>query len=168
MENYKIGDYQDIVIECWSRADLVGLRDLLYQEGCLDSENMFDNQKKAVELDEVQRRLSQKHHCNKKASADILLQIEDTNRKKLLLADAKFRVTNLINLDSKEMADKMKESKAIVLSDIPYVSQFYILLRHQAVSASKLNAIRRKFSNRPYLTFMDAVSFHQLFADTRK
>lgn len=64
---------------------------------------------------------------------------------------------------NKEIDKKIKESKAMVQSDIPFCSKFYVLLRTQATSASKLNAIRRKFRNNPNLEFMDAISFYRLF-----
>lgn len=72
MENYKIGNYQGIKIECWSIRDLVGLHHLLQQEGCSHSENVFTDSDKAIELDDVQRKISQRHHCDKKSSVDIL------------------------------------------------------------------------------------------------
>ena len=86
-ESYKIGNYHGISIECWSIKDLVGLRTLLQKENCPKSENLFTDEDKAVELDEVQRRISQKRHASKMSSADILLHV---NRNKLLLCDAKY------------------------------------------------------------------------------
>ena len=163
MENFRIGNYDGLRIDCWSRQQLVGLRHLLQQEGCPTSENMFCERDKAIELDGVQKRISQKYHCDKKSSADILLHILVGQRGRLLLADAKFRVSNINNLDAKEIEKKIKESKAIVQSDIPFCSKFYVLLRTQATSASKLNAIRRKFRNNPNFEFMDAISFYRLF-----
>lgn len=163
MGNFKIGAYNGIKIDCWSRQQLVGLRHLLQQEGCLASENKFGDDDKAIELDEVQRRISQKYHCDKKSSADILLHILENHREKLLLADAKFRVSNINNLDAREIDKKIKESKALVQSDIPFSAKFYVLLKSQAVSASKLSAIRRKFKNNPNMMFMDAISFYGLF-----
>lgn len=163
MENFKIGNYDGLRIDCWSRQQLVRLRHLLQQEGCPTSENMFSEHDKAIELDDVQKRISQKYHCDKKSSADILLHILVGQRGRLLLADAKFRVSNINNLDAKEIDKKIKESKAMVQSDIPFCSKFYVLLRTQATSASKLNAIRRKFRNNPNLEFMDAISFYRLF-----
>lgn len=165
MENFKIGKYGGIKIDCWTPQQLTGLHHLLQQEGCPASENKFSDTDKAVELDEVQRRISQKYHCDKKSSADILLHVLISRREKLLLSDAKFRVSNINNLDSKEIDKKVKESKAIVHSDIPFCTKFYILLKSQAVSASKLSAIRRKFGNNPNLEFLDAISFHRLFEE---
>ena len=64
---------------------------------------VFSDTDKAIELDDVQRRISQKRHTDKKSSADMLLHVND---KRLLLADAKFRLSNTRNLDSKEIAKK--------------------------------------------------------------
>lgn len=44
----------------------------------------------------------------------MLLHVND---KRLLLADAKFRLSNTRNLDSKEIAKKVSESKAMVTMD---------------------------------------------------
>ncbi len=83
MAKFKIGNYQGIKIDCWTA------KDLMKQEGCPNSENLFSDTDKAIELDDVQRRISQKHHADKKSSADMLLHVND---KRLLLADAKFRL----------------------------------------------------------------------------
>ena len=114
MAKFKIGNYQGIKIDCWTAKDLVGLHHLMKQEGCPNSENLFSDTDKAIELDDVQRRISQKHHADKKSSADMLLHVND---KRLLLADAKFRLSNTRNLDSKEIAKKVSESKAMVVKE---------------------------------------------------
>lgn len=160
MATYKISNYQGIHIECWTPKDLVGLYELLKQEGCPNSENLFSDKDKAVELADVQRKISQKHHTDKKASADILVHI---NGNKLLLADAKYRVTNIRNLDSKELNKKIAESKALVKTDYSFLPTFYILMKKQALSPAKLNAVRRKFSNKPNYQVMDTIAFHALF-----
>ena len=163
MENYKIGNYQGIKIECWSIRDLVGLHHLLQQEGCPLSENIFADSDKAIELDDVQRKISQKYHCDKKSSVDILLHVEQNSHSKLLLADAKYRVNNIANLDPKELQKKMSETRAIVQTDIPISSDLYILLAKKACSESKKNMIRRKFSNKPNYYFVDTITFHKMF-----
>ena len=116
----------------------------------------------AIELDDVQRMISQKHHTDKKASADILLHV---NGNKLLLADAKFRVTNIKNLDAKELSKKITESKALVNTDYSFLPNFYILMKKQALSPTHLNAVRRMFSNKPNYQVMDTITFHALFED---
>lgn len=47
----------------------------------------------------------------------MLLHVND---KRLLLADAKFRLSNTRNLDSKEIAKKVSESKAVVTSNYSF------------------------------------------------
>lgn len=162
MATYKISNYQVIQMECWTPKDLVGLHGLLKQEGCPNSENLFSDKDKAIELDDVQRKISQRHHTDKKASADILIHV---NNNKLLLADAKYRVTNIRNLDPKELNKKISESKAMVKSDYSFLPVFYILMKKQALSPSKLNAVRRMFSNKPNYQVVDTVAFHALFED---
>lgn len=162
MATYKISNYQGVRIECWTSKQLVGLNSLLKQEGCPLSENLFSDSDKAIELDDVQRKISQKYHMDKKASADILIHV---NGNKLLLADAKYRVGNIKNLDSKELTKKITESKALVNSDYSFISAFYILMKKQVLNPTNLNAIRRKFSNRPNYKVMDTITFHTLFKD---
>lgn len=163
MENYRIGNYRGIDIECWEIRDLVGLHHLLQQEGCPNSENLFTDADMAIELDDVQRKISQKHHCDKKSSVDILLHVEQNNRSKILLADAKYRVTNIANLDSKELNKKISETKAVLQTEIPISSALYILLNKKSCSESKLRMIRRMFFNRPNYNFVDTITFHKLF-----
>ena len=98
MAKFKIGNYQGIKIDCWTAKDLVGLHHLMEQEGCPNSENLFSDTDKTIELDEVQRRISQKRHTDKKSSADMLLHVND---KRLLLTDAKFRLSNTRNFGFK-------------------------------------------------------------------
>lgn len=162
MATYKISNYQGVRIECWTPKHLVGLNKLLRQEGCPNSENVFTDKDMAIELDDVQRMISQKHHTDKKASADILLHV---NGNKLLLADAKFRVTNIKNLDAKELSKKITESKALVKTDYSFLPNFYILMKKQALSPTHLNAVRRMFSNKPNYRVMDTINFHALFED---
>jgi len=92
----------------------------------------------------------------------MLLHVND---KRLLLADAKFRLSNTRNLDSKEIAKKVCESKAMVTSVNSFDNSFYILLTKKAASPSNLNRLRRNVGNNPNYQFMDAVEFHKLFED---
>lgn len=108
------------------------------------------------------RFISQKHHADKKSSADMLLHVND---KRLLLADAKFRLSNTRNLDSKEIAKKVSESKAMVTSNYSFDNSFYVLLTKKAATLSNLNRLRRNVGNNPNYQFMDAVEFHKLFED---
>ena len=98
MAKFKISNYQGIKIDCWTAKDLVGLHHLMKQEGCPNSENLFSDTDKAIELDDVQRRISQKHHADKKSSADMLLHVND---KRLLLADSKQSCTFADNIRKK-------------------------------------------------------------------
>ncbi|WP_439423648.1 hypothetical protein [Segatella copri] len=50
MAKFKIGNYQGIKIDCWTAKDLVGLHHLMKQEGCPNSENLFSDTDKAIEL----------------------------------------------------------------------------------------------------------------------
>lgn len=92
----------------------------------------------------------------------MLLHVND---KRLLLADAKFRLSNTRNLDSKEIAKKVSESKAVVTSNYSFDKSFYVLLTKKAATPSNLNRLRRNVGNNPNYQFMDAVEFHKLFED---
>ena len=112
---------------------------MMKQEGCPNSENLFSDTDKAIELDDVQRRISQKHHADKKSSADMLLHVND---KRLLLADAKFRLSNTRNLDSKEIAKKVSESKAMVTSNYSFDNSFYVTKSNQGIIGTSPQIIR--------------------------
>ena len=91
----------------------------------------------------------------------MLLHVND---KRLLLADAKFRLSNTRNLDSKEIAKKVSESKAMATSNSCFDNSFYVLLsKEEAATPSNLNRLRRNVGNNPNYQFMDTVEFHKLF-----
>jgi len=159
-ESYKIGNYHGISIECWSIKDLVGLRTLLQKENCPKSENLFTDEDKAVELDEVQRRISQKRHASKMSSADILLHV---NRNKLLLCDAKYKLKKLENLDRKEISKKLNDSKAIIVSDFSYVQYFYLLVPKKLTDSLHLSLLKRMIAQNPNWKIVDTEQFKSLF-----
>ena len=47
---------------------------LLKKEGCIDSENKFSDEQKAIALDDVQTRIAQQNKTEKQASADVLFK----------------------------------------------------------------------------------------------
>lgn len=159
-ENYKIGNYQGISIECWSAKDLVGLHALLQKEGCPRAENLFSDDDKAVELDEVQRRISQKHHASKMSSADVLLHV---NGDKMLLCDAKFNIKKLDNLDRKEIAKKINDSKAIIVSNYSYVRFIYLLVPKKLTDSLHISLLKRMVAQNPNWKIVDAEQFKSMF-----
>lgn len=159
-ESYKISNYQGISIECWSIKDLVGLRTLLQKENCPKSENLFTDEDKAVELDELQRRISQKHHASKMSSADILLHV---NSNKLLLCDAKYNLKDLKNLDRKEIAKKINDSKAIIKSDFSYIRFIYLLVPKRLTESHHFSLLKRMLAQNPNWKIVDTEQFKGLF-----
>jgi len=159
-ESYRIGNYQGISIECWSTKDLVGMHSLLQKENCPKSENLFTDEDKAVELDEVQRRISQKRHASKMSSTDILLHV---NHDKLLLCDAKFNLKKLENLDRKEIAKKISDSKAIIESDYSYVRFIYLLVPKKLTDPLHLSLLKRMLVQNPTWKIVDTEQFKSLF-----
>lgn len=159
-ESYKIGNYQGVSIECWSVKDLVGMHYLLAKEDCPKAENIFTDADKAVELDEVQKRISKKRHTNKMSSADILLHV---NHNKLLLCDAKFNLKKLENLDRKEIAKKINDSKAIIVSDYSYIQYFYLLVPKKLTDPLHFSLLKRMVAQNPNWKIVNAEQFKNLF-----
>lgn len=159
-ESYKIGNYRGINIECWSAKDLVGLHSLLQKEGCPKAENLFSDNDKAVELDEVQRRISQRRHVSKLSSTDFLLHV---NNNKLLLGDAKFNLKKLENLDRKEISKKINDSKAIIVSDYSYVLYIYLLVPKKLTDSLHLSLLKRMISQNPKWKIVDTEQFKNMF-----
>lgn len=161
METYKIGDYSGIQIECWAKSDLVGMHSLLDKEGCPRSENIFSDEDKVIEMDEIQRRISIRHHTNKLSSADMMLHVND---RKLLLCDAKFRLDNLKNLSKKEIDKKIRESKGIVTTDYSFLRDFYILLKKEYVRPEKISRMRRLLAGNPFCKPVSTFQFKELIS----
>lgn len=159
---YTIINPAKIRIKGMEAADIQGLRTILKNEGCVDSENMFSDKEKSVTLDKVQERLAKKNKTNKKASADVLVCIA---KNKYLLAEAKFEVKNVKNIKTSEIQDKFKESKNIILSDdFTFEKEaFYILFKKNVLTDSALNCLRRMFLNTTKYSFITAIDFYNLF-----
>ena len=112
MAEYRIVSPTSIRIRGMQQAtDIRGIHTLFKNEGCIESENKFSDEDKAIALDDIQTRLAQKNHTNKQSSADMLLCI--TNNK-YLLADAKFRQENVKNISPTELRQKYDGSISIV------------------------------------------------------
>lgn len=141
--------------------DILGLYSLFKQEGCIESENKFSDDEKAISLDVIQTRLAQKNKTDKQASADMLLCID---KNKYLLIDAKFKSKSVKNINTKELLDKLTGSKSLVLSDNFYFGDaFYVLFKCQVIIPSQQNRLKREFQNKPQFRFMNALQFRELF-----
>ena len=100
MAEYTVIDPKGIRIKSLLLSDIQGMHTLLKKEGCIDSENKFTDEQKAIALDEVQTRIAQQNKTDKQASADVLLCITGN---KYLLADAKFNSTSVKNISPTEL-----------------------------------------------------------------
>lgn len=162
MAEYRIVPPTSIRIRGMQQAtDIRGLHTLFKNEGCIESENKFSDEEKAIALDNIQTRLAQKDHTNKQASADMLLCIANN---KYLLADAKFRQENVKNISPTELRLKLEGSKSIVLSDdITFVNAFYVLFRNNILTASQQRWLKQKFDGSPTFRFVNAQDFRYLF-----
>lgn len=142
--------------------DILCLHTILKNEGCLDSENKWlANDEKAIGLDQIQTRLSQKKHVSKQASADMLICI---TQNKYLLADAKFRQENVKNFKLKDLNPKLNCSKNIVLSDdFRFDNAFYVLLKKKILSETNKRYLKQQFKSSPLYRFVNAEEFWNLF-----
>ena len=73
MAEYTITDPKGIRIKSLLSSDIQGMHTLLKKEGCINSENKFSDEQKAIALDDVQTRIAQQNKTDKQASADVLL-----------------------------------------------------------------------------------------------
>lgn len=161
MAEYKITNPSVIHIKGMASSDICGLHTLLKQEGCINSENLFSDSEKAVALDGIQKRLAQRNHTDKQASADMLICV--TNGR-YLLADAKFRQENVKNISMSELNSKLVCSKSIVESyDYIFANAFYVLFKNRTLSPVQRDLLKRKFSGRPQFRFVNAKQFYELF-----
>lgn len=115
MAEYTITDPKGIRIKSLLLSDIQGMHTLLKKEGCIDSENKFTDEQKAIALDEVQTRIAQQNKTDKQASADVLLCITGN---KYLLADAKFNSTSVSNNSGAYQGAKYFSYKGKVLDEI--------------------------------------------------
>lgn len=161
MAEYLIKNPNAIRIKSLISSDIQGMHSLLKKEGCLDSENKFTDEQKAIALDEVQTRVAQQNKTDKQASSDMLLCVDGN---KYLLADAKFNSTNVKNISPTELKAKLSCSKSLVLSDdYTYVNAFYVLFKQSVLTPTQYNRLKRQFAGKPQFRFMNAIEFWKLF-----
>ena len=161
MAEYTITSPNEIRIKSLLLSDIQGMHTLLKKEGCIDSENKFTDEQKAIALDEVQTRIAQQNKTDKQASADVLLCVSGN---KYLLADAKFNSTSVKNISSTELKSKLSSSKGLVLSDdYTYANAFYVLFKLSVLTPSQYNRLKRQLAGKPQFRFMNAVEFWRLF-----
>lgn len=161
MAEYTITSPNDIRIKSLLLSDIQGIYTLLKKEGCIDSENKFTDEQKAIALDEIQTRIAQQNKTNKLASADVLLCVTGS---KYLLADAKFNSTNVKNISPTELKSKLSCSKSLVLSDdYTYANAFYVLFKQSVLTPTQYNRLKRQFTGKPQFRFMNAIEFWKLF-----
>ena len=160
-DKYKIDNPKNIRIEGMQDTDIKGLHTIFKNEGCIDSENLFTDNEKAIALDDVQTRLSKRNHTDKKASADILICIV---KNKYLLADAKFRQENVKNFKLQDLNPKLNCSKNIVLSDdFRFDNAFYVLLKKKILSETNRRYLKQQFKSSPLYRFVNTEDFWNLF-----
>ncbi len=161
MAEYTITSPNEIRIKSLLLSDIQGMHTLLKKEGCINSENKFTDEQKAIALDEVQTRIAQQNKTDKQASADVLLCVSGN---KYLLADAKFNSTSVKNISSTELKSKLSSSKGLVLSDdYTYANAFYVLFKQSVLTPSQYNRLKRQLVGKPQFRFMNAVEFWRLF-----
>lgn len=161
MAEYTIKNPNAIRIKSLLLSDIQGMHTLLKKEGCIDSENKFTDEQKAIALDEVQTRIAQRNKTDKQASADVLLCVTGN---KYLLADAKFNITNVKNISPTELKSKLNSSISLVLSDdYTYANVFYVLFKQSVLTPTQYNRLKRQFAGKPQFRFVNAIKFYELF-----
>ena len=151
MAEYTIKNPNAIRIKSLLLSDIQGMHTLLKKEGCIDSENKFTDEQKAIALDEVQTRIAQQNKPDKQASADVLL-------------DAKFNSTSVKNISPTELKSKLNSSKSLVLSDdYSYANAFYVLFKQSVLTPTQYNRLKRQFAGKPQFRFVNAIEFWKLF-----
>ncbi|MBQ3657725.1 MAG: hypothetical protein II956_12910 [Bacteroidales bacterium] len=158
---YKIDNPAIIRIDGLQSIDIKGLHTILKNEGCIDSENLFTDNEKAIALDDIQTRLSKRNHSDKKASADILICIV---KNKYILADAKFRQKNVKNLSSNDLRQKLDCSKSLVKTDeMAFGNAFFVLFQKNILTGTAKRWLKQQFKNSPLYRFENAIEFHNYF-----
>ena len=137
MAEYTITDPKGIRIKSLLSSDIQGMHTLLKKEGCINSENKFSDEQKAIALDDVQTRIAQQNKTDKQASADVLLCM---------------------------LKSKLNSSKSLVLSDdYTYANVFYVLFKQSVLTPTQYNRLKRQFAGKPQFRFMNAIDFWKLF-----
>lgn len=162
MAEYKLINPSLLHVKGMTPADICGLHSLLSKEGCVESENMFPDEDKAIALDGIQERIARQNHTDKLSSADILLVL---SKSKYILADAKFRQENVKNLSLTELKKKLECSKSLVLSDeYTFGGAFYVLFKRRVLQPKQRRWLKQHMSaSSPNYRFVDAVEFKELF-----
>ena len=159
---YQIASPDNAPIRGLIKSDIVGLHTLLQQEGCIRTENCFTDDDKAISLDEIQRRFASNSKLqDTMSSMDILLCIIG---KKLVLAEAKYRVEKVEHVTLKDIQKKISGTRDILdLVDFQIVNDFYILFTGAMLSQVQLNKLKRQFQAKPQFHFLTTAQFYQFF-----
>ena len=135
--------------------------DLFSQEGCNKSENKFSNEQEGIYLDGIQERIARNNKTDKKASADFLICVNDN---KVLLADAKFRVKNVENVERSSLNSKIDQSRVLIESDDYMVeNKLYIVYSKKILTPQKANRLSSLTGKSPRFHFLTAEQFRGIF-----
>lgn len=158
---YTIISPKGVRIKGVQEVDIIGLHSALKQEGCRESENSFTDEQKVVALDNIQMRLAHNNKTDSKKSMDILICVSS---KKILLADAKFRVGNVQHISKREIDDKITESRNLVEDEnYQILPTYYLLFSSAILTPARKNELKKIFLSSPKYQFQTAVEFHNLF-----
>ena len=112
-------------------------------------------------MDGIQTRIAQNNKTNKKASADILICVNDN---KVLLADAKFRVQNVENVEKSSLNAKIDQSRVLVESDDYSVeNKLYVVYLKKVLTPQKANRLSSLIDKSPKFHFLTAEQFRGIF-----
>ena len=161
IKNYRITDPRRIRVKHCQSTDIIGMFDLFSQEGCNKSENKFSNEQEGIYLDGIQERIARNNKTDKKASADFLICVNDN---KVLLADAKFRVKNVENVERSSLNSKIDQSRVLIESDDYMVeNKLYIVYSKKILTPQKANRLSSLTGKSPRFHFLTAEQFRGIF-----
>lgn len=161
IKNYRITDPRRIRVKHCQSSDIIGMFDLFSQEGCNKSENKFSNEQEGIYLDGIQERIARNNKTDKKASADFLICVNDN---KVLLADAKFRVKNVENVERSSLNSKIDQSRVLIESDDYMVeNKLYIVYSKKILTPQKANRLSSLTGKSPRFHFLTAEQFRGIF-----
>lgn len=142
-------------------TDIQGMHILLQQEGCPNGENKFTDEPKAIYLDALQERIAKHNKTDKKSSVDYVICVANH---RVMLAEAKFKVGKVENIDKKELEKKINDTKSILrMDDYSFLEKYFILFKSETLQPTKIGKLARKFSNSPKYKFITATEFYGLF-----
>ncbi len=146
---------------------LQSINEILFKEGV--KTEPFKNEV-ALNLDEVEKTKASNEKRSKRKTVDLsfcvtkLLKNERASKPKTVLTELKLNLKsrNNINVDAKDLDDKVNHSIALLSREIP-IFRKYLLVINDTLSSQSENRLKRKLSNNPKYKVLSVKEFHQSY-----